>query len=199
MVVVSVLPRSIRVAVIVVSISVAPGCPVARGGSRRAVRSSPPNAGGTGRPSRRRRAAGPARSRRGRHCACRPCSMRPARSSTRRCLEMRGLAHVEGRGQVLDRRLALGEPGEDRPPGRVGEGGERGAEGVGLLHRHHHWLYNLVVLYQLRTLCQPPKFRGHVRGANGRPSTRIAVSAPAKSAGLARPELAVAGVAEARA
>ena len=47
------------------------------------------------------------------------------------------LAHVERCGQVLDRRLALGESGQDRPPGRVGEGGERDAEGIGRLHVHH--------------------------------------------------------------
>ena len=31
-----------------------------------------------------------------------------------------------------------GEAGQDRPPGRVGEGGERRAERVGLLHVHHY-------------------------------------------------------------
>ena len=35
-----------------------------------------------------------------------------------------GLAHVERLGEVLDRRLARGEPGQDRPPGRVGKSGE---------------------------------------------------------------------------
>src|SRR5664279_4536519 len=40
--------------------------------------------------------SGPARSRRGRHCACRPCSMSPARSSTRRCLEMAGWLMSKG-------------------------------------------------------------------------------------------------------
>jgi berberine-like enzyme len=33
-------------------------------------------------------------------------------------------ADRERRGQLADRRLAVGEPVEDRPPGRVGEGGE---------------------------------------------------------------------------
>src|SRR6188768_2421953 len=48
------------------------------------------------------------------------------------------LAHVEGCGEILDRRLALGESGQDRAPRRVGEGGECRAEGVGLLHVHHY-------------------------------------------------------------
>src|SRR6187397_1494273 len=39
------------------------------------------------------------------------------------------LAHVEGCGEVLDRRLALGEAGQDRAPRRVREGGECRAEG----------------------------------------------------------------------
>src|SRR5688572_24137236 len=46
----------------------------------------------------------------------------------------RGLTHVERCGQILDRRLPLGEPGQDRPPSRVGKSGEREAEGIGLLH-----------------------------------------------------------------
>src|SRR4051794_942396 len=36
--------------------------------------------------------------------------------------------HRERRGELVDRRLALDEPREDRPPGRIGERGERGAE-----------------------------------------------------------------------
>jgi len=48
-----------------------------------------------------------------------------------------GLTHVEGCRQVLDGGLAFGEPGKDRPPGRIGEGGERRAEGIGLLHVHY--------------------------------------------------------------
>jgi hypothetical protein len=39
-----------------------------------------------------------------------------------------GLAHLEWRGQILDRCLALGETGEDRPPGGIGQGGERRAQ-----------------------------------------------------------------------
>src|SRR3954468_11504224 len=46
----------------------------------------------------------------------------------------RGLAHLEGFGEVLHRRLARGEAGEDGPTGRGGEGGERRAEGVLLRH-----------------------------------------------------------------
>src|SRR6478736_2983359 len=48
------------------------------------------------------------------------------------------LAHVEGCGEVLDRGLALGESGQDRAPRGVGEGGECRAEGVCLLHVHHY-------------------------------------------------------------
>src|SRR6186997_249549 len=48
------------------------------------------------------------------------------------------LAHVEGCGEVLDRRLALSESGQDRAPRRVGECGECRAEGVGLLHIYHY-------------------------------------------------------------
>src|SRR6478735_5636855 len=40
--------------------------------------------------------------------------------------------------EVLDRGLALGEAGQDRAPRRVGEGGECRAEGVCLLHVHHY-------------------------------------------------------------
>lgn len=37
-------------------------------------------------------------------------------------------AHLEGFGQLVDGRLALGESGEDRPTSRIGKGGERDAE-----------------------------------------------------------------------
>ena len=60
---------------------------------------------------------------------------------------MAGWLIVERCGQVLDRGLALGETGQDRPPGRVGQGGERGAEWVGLLHSITGGLYNLSVMY----------------------------------------------------
>jgi hypothetical protein len=49
----------------------------------------------------------------------------------------RGLTHVEGRRQILDRGFALGEPGQDLSASRIGQGGERDAEGIGLLHVHH--------------------------------------------------------------
>src|SRR3954466_1187 len=49
-------------------------------------------------------------------------------------LRDRGLAHVERFGEVLHRCVTRSETGEDRPTGRVGEGGERRAEGV-LRHR----------------------------------------------------------------
>src|SRR5215203_1805851 len=48
-----------------------------------------------------------------------------------------GLAHVEGSGKILDRGFALSEPGQDRTPRRVGEGGECRAERVDRLHAHH--------------------------------------------------------------
>ena len=51
---------------------------------------------------------------------------------------MAGWLMSNGCGEVLDRCLALGESGQDRPPRRVGEGGECRAEGVGLLHVHHY-------------------------------------------------------------
>src|SRR4051794_4649505 len=47
-----------------------------------------------------------------------------------------GLAHVEGRPEVLHGRLAGGETSKDRPARRVGECGERGAERVSR-HAHH--------------------------------------------------------------
>src|SRR5438105_9932286 len=51
--------------------------------------------------------------------------------------------HVEGLRQLRDRSLARGQPREDRPPGRIGDGRERRAEPVG---RHvcyfTFWLYN---------------------------------------------------------
>ena len=37
-------------------------------------------------------------------------------------------AHVERLGELGDRALARGQPRQDRPAGRVGEGGKRGAE-----------------------------------------------------------------------
>jgi hypothetical protein len=45
-----------------------------------------------------------------------------------------GLTHLEGFRQLRDRGLALRKTGQDGPPSRVGESGERGAERVWLLH-----------------------------------------------------------------
>ena len=53
-------------------------------------------------------------------------------------LRDRGLAHVERFGEILDRGLASGEASQDRPPGRVGQGGECRAERVRLRHVHHY-------------------------------------------------------------
>src|SRR3954447_5564299 len=56
-------------------------------------------------------------------------------------------AHVKRRGDLVDRRLALGQAGEDRPASGVGEGGERLAELVG---RHlTHLLNNENVKYSM--------------------------------------------------
>ena len=41
-------------------------------------------------------------------------------------------AHVERLGQIVDAGLALGQPRQDGPTGRIGERGELGGEGVGL-------------------------------------------------------------------
>src|SRR6266704_2818981 len=42
-----------------------------------------------------------------------------------------GTAHRERLGELADRALALGQPGEDGAPRRVGECRERGAEAIG--------------------------------------------------------------------
>ena len=69
-------------------------------------------------------------SRQGRYWAWRPRVMSPA------CFEdlqvpRDGLqADVERLGQLVHRRLAVGQPGEDRPAGRVGQGGEGAVEEV---------------------------------------------------------------------
>jgi hypothetical protein len=42
-----------------------------------------------------------------------------------------GTAHREGRRELLDRRRAPGEAGEDRTARRVGQRGESGAQGIG--------------------------------------------------------------------
>ena len=49
-----------------------------------------------------------------------------------------GEADVERLGELVHRRFTRGEAGEDRAPGRVGEGGERGAEAVG--HVINQWV-----------------------------------------------------------
>jgi hypothetical protein len=41
-----------------------------------------------------------------------------------------GEAHVEGRGQLRDRRFTQGEAGEDRPSSGIGEGRERRAQWI---------------------------------------------------------------------
>src|SRR2546426_2328310 len=51
-----------------------------------------------------------------------------------------GKAHLEGLGQVRDRRLAPGETSQDRAPGGIGEGREGRAEALG-----RHTSMNLVV------------------------------------------------------
>ena len=46
----------------------------------------------------------------------------------------RRLAHGEGRGELGHRGFAERQPGEDRPPGRIGERGEGGIESIGGWH-----------------------------------------------------------------
>src|SRR5215831_12344612 len=48
----------------------------------------------------------------------------------------RWLGHAERRGELRDRRVALGQPGQDRPPGRIRERPEHQADLVCLLHNH---------------------------------------------------------------
>ena len=48
----------------------------------------------------------------------------PASSSTRRCLVMAGWLIGNGRGHVEHAGVAFGQPGQDRPPGGVGQGAE---------------------------------------------------------------------------
>src|SRR5918999_5279948 len=43
-----------------------------------------------------------------------------------------GKAHVEGGGQLCDRRLTEGQAGENRAPGGIGESGEGHAQGIGV-------------------------------------------------------------------
>src|SRR6478609_7723931 len=58
-----------------------------------------------------------------------------------------GESHVERGGQLPHRRLALAEPRQDRPTGRVGEGGEGGTEQIGG-HCGASFVFNLSVQYQ---------------------------------------------------
>src|SRR3954454_8279149 len=51
-------------------------------------------------------------------------------------------AHVEGVREIRHRLLARREPREDRAPRRIGEGGKRGTEGVGV-----HGLYLTIRLF----------------------------------------------------
>ena len=55
---------------------------------------------------------------------------------------------VEWRGEFVDRRLALGQAGEDHASGRVGEGVERAVEiGVGCHVYFTNWINNHLVKY----------------------------------------------------
>src|SRR5262249_46816122 len=56
----------------------------------------------------------------------------------------RRLAHVERPGQLVHRSLPGGQPGEDRPPGGVGQGGERRVQGC---HRAKPISYRTFWLY----------------------------------------------------
>ena len=94
-------------------------------------RSSPPRSRGRSPSQSAASRSGAPRSRDGRSWAVRPRSMRPACSSTRRCLRDGLEADRERRCELVDRRLARRSAAEDRPPGGVGKGGEGGAELVG--------------------------------------------------------------------
>ena len=58
-------------------------------------------------------------------------------------LRDRGLAHRERRAHFEHARVAVGEPGEDRPPRRVREGAERPVE---LAFRQGHLTHNYMVI-----------------------------------------------------
>src|SRR6266702_3003424 len=57
-----------------------------------------------------------------------------------------GKADVEGFCKLLNRSLSGREPGEDRAPGGVGEGGEDGAQAIGR-HSHVSFVFNESVKY----------------------------------------------------
>jgi hypothetical protein len=52
--------------------------------------------------------------------------------------------HGERLGQLADRRLALGQPSEDRPASGIGEGSKRAAERVVCHHMINQLVYQLI-------------------------------------------------------
>ena len=79
--------------------------------------------------------SGPASNRQGRDCATRPREIRPARSSTLRCLETAGRVISKGSANSLTDASPRSEARQDRAPGRIRKGRKRAVEGV-RLHLH---------------------------------------------------------------
>jgi hypothetical protein len=80
---------------------------------------------------------------------------------------VQGQAHAEGGGEFADRRLAVGQSGQDGPPCWVGQGGQRCAESV-VLHRGQRpcftrWSINHMVNYAAnsRNLYITARWRNH--------------------------------------
>ena len=102
-----------------------------------AGRAAAPRTAGRPTPIPRPRAAAPPSSRHGRRCASRPRAIRPARSSTFRCLEIAGRVMSKGWASSPTVAFAQRQPRQNRPPRRVGEGGQRGAQAIG--GNGHRW------------------------------------------------------------
>src|SRR5882762_6580038 len=84
----------------------------------------------------------------------------------------RRLAHREWSGQLRYRRLAGGEPGQDRPPRGIGERRERRVEPGGGQMFITHWLHNRVVIYndgasavKRRKISDVPRFQSSPTGS----------------------------------
>jgi len=69
-----------------------------------------------------------------------------APSSTFKCFETACRLNVKGLGELVDRSLPARQPGEDRPAGGIGEGGEGGAQGSSAT------LFNLSVAQLIRLI-----------------------------------------------
>jgi len=111
------------------------GQPSSRQAGRRGAGSWPPSAGGSARARRWRRRVAAARAAAAGRWASLPREMRPARSSTLRCLEIAGWLIAKGSASSVTDASPEGEPGQDRPPRRIRERGERRVEAVGWQQR----------------------------------------------------------------